>query len=134
MKKHHQSNHLLWMFQFWYIFCFFLMWMRIELIRRLIAIHTFLMFQSWCWERQKRKEERAAEDEMVRQQHWLNGHELEQTPVDSAPLVRLLCIWEFRLQVETSLPVLQNVLNECHQRGLITEMFSLKNVISSIRL
>ena len=29
------------------------------------------------------KEKGAAEDEMVRQHHWLNGHEFEQTPGDS---------------------------------------------------
>ena len=31
----------------------------------------------------RRKEKGAAEDEMVRQHHWLNGHEFEQTPGDS---------------------------------------------------
>ena len=31
----------------------------------------------------KQKEREAAEDEMVRQHHWLNGHESEQTPGDS---------------------------------------------------
>ena len=30
----------------------------------------------------RQKEEGAAEDEMVRQHHWLNGHESEQTPGD----------------------------------------------------
>ena len=30
-----------------------------------------------------RKERRAAEDEMVRQHHQLNGHKFEQTPGDS---------------------------------------------------
>ena len=29
------------------------------------------------------QEEKAAEDEMVRQHHWLNGHESEQTQGDS---------------------------------------------------
>ena len=31
----------------------------------------------------RQKEKRAAEDEMVRQDHQLNGHEFEQTPGDS---------------------------------------------------
>ena len=35
-----------------------------------------------CWERPKAKGEGAAEDEMVRQHHRLNGHETEQTPGD----------------------------------------------------
>ena len=34
----------------------------------------------WCWERLKAKEKRVAEDDMVRWQHWLNGHETEQSP------------------------------------------------------
>ena len=33
--------------------------------------------KDWGW-----KEKRAAEDEMVRWHHWLNGHESEQTPGD----------------------------------------------------
>ena len=28
----------------------------------------------------KQKEEEVVEDEMVRQHHWFNGHEFEQTP------------------------------------------------------
>ena len=31
----------------------------------------------------KQKEKGAAEDEMVREHHWLNGHEFEQTLRDS---------------------------------------------------
>ena len=31
----------------------------------------------------RQKEKGAAEDEMVRQHYWLNGHEFEQTPGDS---------------------------------------------------
>jgi len=31
----------------------------------------------------RQKKKRAAEDEMVRWHHWLNGHESEQTPGDS---------------------------------------------------
>ena len=36
-----------------------------------------------CFERLKTKEKRVAKNEMVRQYHRLNGHELEQTPGDS---------------------------------------------------
>ena len=43
---------------------------------------TFTMgIPPWCWERLKAKgEKRAAEGEMVRQHHRLNGHASEQTP------------------------------------------------------
>ena len=34
----------------------------------------------WCWERLRQKEKGAAEDEMVKKHHWLNGHEFEQIP------------------------------------------------------
>ena len=34
----------------------------------------------WCWERLKQEKIRAKDDEMVGWRHWLNGHELEQTP------------------------------------------------------
>ena len=37
------------------------------------------------------KENRVAEDEMVRQHHWLNGHESEQTPGNSEGQGNLLC-------------------------------------------
>ena len=37
------------------------------------------------------KEKGAAEDEMVRQYHWLNGHEFEQTLVDSEGQRSLAC-------------------------------------------
>ena len=37
----------------------------------------------WCWERDwKQKEKGAAENEIVRQHHQLNGHEFEQAPGD----------------------------------------------------
>ena len=39
----------------------------------------------------RQKEKRAAEDEMVRQHHWLNGHEFEQTPGDSEGQGALEC-------------------------------------------
>ena len=39
----------------------------------------------------KLKEEGAAEDEMVGWHHWLNGHELEQTPGDNGGEMRLTC-------------------------------------------
>ena len=39
----------------------------------------------------KQKEKGAAEDEMVRQHHWLNGHELEQTLGDSGGHRSLVC-------------------------------------------
>jgi len=37
----------------------------------------------WWQERLRTRGEGAAEDEMVRYNHWLNGHEFEQTPGDS---------------------------------------------------
>ena len=39
----------------------------------------------------RQKEKRAAEDEMVRQDHLLNGHEFEQTPGDSGGQRSLVC-------------------------------------------
>ena len=33
----------------------------------------------WCWERWKEKEKGSTQDEMVRQHHWLNGGDFEQT-------------------------------------------------------
>ena len=37
------------------------------------------------------KEKGATEDEMLRQQQWLNGHELEQTLRDSEGQGSLMC-------------------------------------------
>ena len=37
------------------------------------------------------EEKRATEDEMVREHHWLNGHEFEQTPGDSEGQGSLAC-------------------------------------------
>ena len=37
------------------------------------------------------QEKRAAENEMVREQHWLNGREFEQTPGDGEGQGSLLC-------------------------------------------
>ena len=37
------------------------------------------------------EEKGATEDEMVQQHHWLNGHEYEQTPVDSRGQGSLAC-------------------------------------------
>ena len=39
----------------------------------------------------RQKEKGAAEDEMVRQPHWLNAHESEQTPGDSGGQRSLAC-------------------------------------------
>ena len=47
--------------------------------------------KTWCWERLKAKEEGAAEDEMVRQHHWLNSHKSEQTLGDSGGQRSLAC-------------------------------------------
>ena len=44
----------------------------------------------WCWER-LRKEEGAAEDEMVGWHHRLSGHEFEQAPGDSRGQRSLAC-------------------------------------------
>ena len=46
----------------------------------------------WCWERLKRQEEKGkTEDEMVGQNHWLNGCEFEQTPGDGEGRGSLMC-------------------------------------------
>ena len=45
----------------------------------------------WCWERWRQKEKGAAEDEMVRYHHRLNGRELEQTPGDRIEQKSLVC-------------------------------------------
>ena len=47
---------------------------------------TLLAGKDW-----KQKEKGAAEDEMVRQPHWLNGHEFEQTLGDSEGPGSLAC-------------------------------------------
>ena len=39
----------------------------------------------------RQKEKRAAEDEIIRYHHQLNGHEFEQTPGDSELQGRLVC-------------------------------------------
>ena len=39
----------------------------------------------------RQKEKRVAEDEMVRQCHWLSGHEFEQTPEDTEGQGSLAC-------------------------------------------
>ena len=36
--------------------------------------------RAWCWERWKARGEGATEDETVGKHHWVNGHELAQTP------------------------------------------------------
>ena len=47
----------------------------------------------------RQKEKGAAEDEMVRQHHWLNGHESEQTPGDTEGQMSLACCdpWHHRV-------------------------------------
>ena len=45
----------------------------------------------WCWKRLKAKQKGTAEDEMVRQHHWLNGHGSEQTLGDSGGQRSLTC-------------------------------------------
>ena len=45
----------------------------------------------WCWEKLKAKEGGAAKDEMIRQHHQLNEHELEQTLGDSEGQGSLVC-------------------------------------------
>ena len=59
------------------------MWQANFYRRRLSSPHpgVTIVIMSLCMTRQKRKG--AAEDEMVRQHHRLNGHEFEQTPGDS---------------------------------------------------
>ena len=47
--------------------------------------------KTWCWERLKAKEKRAAEDELVGWHHRLNAHEFEQTPQDSERQGSLVC-------------------------------------------
>ena len=47
--------------------------------------------RSWCWERLKAKGEESSRDEMVRQHHWLSGHEGEQTPGVSGGQGGLTC-------------------------------------------
>ena len=39
----------------------------------------------------RQKEKGAAEDEMVRWHHWLNGHEFEKNPGDSGGQSSLAC-------------------------------------------
>ena len=46
----------------------------------------------------RQKEERAAEDEMVRQHHRLNGHEFEQTPGDNEGQRSLACCHSWGLK------------------------------------
>ena len=43
----------------------------------------------------RQKDKRVAEDEMVRKQHRLNGHELKQTPGDSGGQWRRAAVHEF---------------------------------------
>ena len=45
----------------------------------------------WCWERLRQQEKWVAKDEGVGQNHWLNGHEFEQTPGDSGGQGDLAC-------------------------------------------
>ena len=54
----------------------------------------------WCWERLKAKGEGVAENEMVREHHWLNGHEFEQTLGDSEEQGSLACCspWDGRVR------------------------------------
>ena len=47
--------------------------------------------RSWCWERLRAGGEGVTEDEMVGWQHWLNGHEFEQTTGDSEGQRSLAC-------------------------------------------
>ena len=45
----------------------------------------------WCWEDWRQKEKGAAEDEMVRYRHRINGHEFEQLLGDSGGQTSLVC-------------------------------------------
>ena len=47
--------------------------------------------EPWCWERLKEKDSGAAEDEMFRWHHRLNGHESEKTPGDDEGQNSLVC-------------------------------------------
>ena len=53
-----------------------------------LRVHTPQLKIPHDW---RHKEKRAAEDEMVRQPHWLNGHEFEQTVGDSERQGSLAC-------------------------------------------
>ena len=57
-----------------------------------------------------RKEKRAAEDEMVREHHQFNGHELEQTPGGSGGKGRLECCspWGCRVRHDLAIEQQQN--------------------------
>ena len=54
---------------------------------------AYSLKKTWCWERLRagREESRATEDEMFGWQHWLNGHEFEQSPGDSEGQGSLVC-------------------------------------------
>ena len=49
-----------------------------------------------AWKDRGQEEKGAAEDEMVRQHHQLNGHELKQTPGDSGGQGSLACCSSWR--------------------------------------
>ena len=56
----------------------------------------------------RQKEKRVAEDEMVRQHHWLNGHESEKTPGDSGGQGNLVCYSPWGLKVSDMTERLNN--------------------------
>ena len=50
---------------------------------------TFHWKRLWCWKDWRQKEKGPIKDGVVRQRHWINGHEFEQTPGDSGGQRRL---------------------------------------------
>ena len=53
--------------------------------------HLMWRADSDVWKDWRQKEKRAAEDEIVRYHHWLNGHEFPQTLGDSGGQRSLMC-------------------------------------------
>ena len=80
----------------------------------------------------RQKETRAAEDEMVRQHHWLNGHELEQTPGDSGGQKSLACCspwgckeWDTTYELKNNKPHKANLEKKNIREPLFYEIFLL---------
>ena len=55
-----------------------------------MSMNTVILNEKKKKKQVKQKEKGAAEDEMVIEHHWLNGHEFEQTPGDSEGQSRLV--------------------------------------------
>ena len=86
----------------------------------------------------RQREKRATEDEMARQPHWFNGHELEQTLGDSggqgSPVCRSPCVTNSRAWLSNWTAAIVKLMGSLQNSEEFVFMVNLLAQIPSIRL